>query len=167
MNTGPGAQAQESLSLRAHVDPWDSSELRPSPLEEQGCSPSAPESDTQGKKGEDSGHHDAEDRSPWCFHYRARVLPSPGPVLPGKPREHLPPESLKPPLSLPLAVGTQKLPLYQALGKWEETRRIAPGSGGWTAGLISGWLSPPTLRPCTLLGCQGPASCLDIDDQTP
>lgn len=75
--------------------------------------------------------------------------------------------SLKPPLSLPLAVGAQKPPLYRALGKWGEARRIAPGSGGWTAGLISGWISPPTLWPCTLLGLQGPASCLDIDAQTP
>ena len=47
---------------------------------------------------------------------------------PGEAEGHLPPESLKPPLSA-LVAGTQKLPLYQALGKWEEARGIAPGSG--------------------------------------
>ena len=85
---------------------------------------------------------------------------------PGEPEGVLPPESLKPPLSASGYWRTEAalIPGFGEVGRGQED---CPRLGGWTVGLIRGWLSPPTLGPCTLLGRQGPASCLAIDAPTP
>ena len=85
---------------------------------------------------------------------------------PGEAEGHLPPESLKPPLSASGCWHTEAA-LIPGFGEVERGQGDCPRLGGWTAGLIRGWLSPPTVGPCSLLGREGPASCLDIGALTP
>lgn len=107
----------------------------------------------------------ARDQSPRRVPYRARVLPSPGPVLPGKPRDTCL-LSLKPPLSASGCWHTEAA-LIPGFGEVGRGQGDCPRLGGWTAGLIRGWLRTPTVGPCSLLGREGPASCLDIGALTP
>lgn len=85
---------------------------------------------------------------------------------PGEAEGPLPPESLKPPLSASGCWHTEAA-LIPGFGEVERGQGDCPRLGGWTAGLIRGWLSPPTVGPCSLLGREGPASCLDIGALTP
>ena len=85
---------------------------------------------------------------------------------PGEAEGHLPPESLKPPLSASGCWHTEAA-LIPGFGEVGRGQGDCPRLGGWTAGLIRGWLSPPTVGPCSLLGREGPASCLDIGALTP
>lgn len=70
---------------------------------------------------------------------------------PGEAEGVLPPESLKPLLSASGCWHTEAalIPGFGEVGRGQED---CPRLGGWTVGLIRGWLSPPTLGPCTLLG---------------
>ena len=85
---------------------------------------------------------------------------------PGEAEGHLPPESLKPPLSASGCWHTEAA-LIPGFGEVGRGQGDCPRLEGWTAGLIRGWLSPPTVGPCSLLGREGPASCLDIGALTP
>lgn len=85
---------------------------------------------------------------------------------PGEAEGPLPPESLKPPLSASGCWHTEAA-LIPGFGEVGRGQGDCPRLGGWTAGLIRGWLSPPTVGPCSLLGREGPASCLDIGALTP
>ena len=109
----------------------------------------------------------------WCTGPESLLVPiqstgssQPWTCPPGEAEGVLPPESLKPPLSASGYWRTEAalIPGFGEVGRGQED---CPRLGGWTVGLIRGWLSPPTLGPCTLLGRQGPASCLDIDVPTP
>ena len=85
---------------------------------------------------------------------------------PGEAEGPLPPESLKPPLSASGCWHTEAA-LIPGFGEVGRGQGDCPRLGGWTAGLIRGWLSPPTVGPCSPLGREGPASCLDIGALTP
>ena len=85
---------------------------------------------------------------------------------PGEAEGPLPPESLKPPLSASGCWHTEAA-LIPGFGEVERGQGDCPRLRGWTARLIRGWLSPPTVGPCSLLGREGPASCLDIGALTP
>lgn len=128
------------------------------PLREQGCAPPRPVSLTQGKKGKGSDHSGPKDKLPRSFLYRVWHPPSPGPVLPGQQREHLPLQSLKPSHSVPLAAGPQRQPLYWAFGEVRRGQDDCPRLGEWAVQLIRGLLNPLTVGLCSLLELQGPAS---------
>ena len=130
-----------------------------------GDSPSGPESHTLGKKGRTGVIMVHRTGVPTGSHTEPGLF-QPWACPPGEAEGVLPPESLKPLLSASGCWHTEAalIPGFGEVGRGQED---CPRLGGWTAGLIRGWLSPPTLGPCTLLGRQGPASCLDRDVPTP
>ena len=160
-----GARQLKSLSLRAPHCSLGQHAAQLVLLQEQVRSPSGPESGPLGKKGQDSGHYGQGTRVPSVSHTEPRFF-QPQTCPPGEAEGHLPPESLKPPLSASGCWHTEAA-LIPGFGEVGRGQGDCPRLGGWTAGLIRGWLSPPTVGPCSLLGCEGPASCLDIGALTP